>query len=454
MAISINDAGQVGAPLGFWGKEHLDPKTSVQYVTDLESLNDYLPNYSLVIVEEGEEEGTIWQLQPDGSWNQLSITGNAAMLDDEVISTDNTYSSSKIDNTYAKIVDVYDKTTADTTFGTLTQQESNTNQILQLESKVDSIGDAVQYKGNVGTYGELLLLEDVQNGSLYIVDSDETMTDYDPFPSTKYIWDGTNSTWIFNGVQEISMRNFSTHPINLGSTDENGIYHTEVTGTLSLDNISFDDFDAENVSYINGSFTNVKEALDSLLYKDLAITFSTNSSTTLEKGNVVSNPTFNWSYSKDIIQQVINDEVLNDLTLRTYTYNGNITSNKTITLKANDGTKDFSKSISFAFYNAIYSGCASLTNTIDSDFITGLQSKKLSSNCKADYTVNCGSGEYIYFAIPSSISGYTFWVNGFQGGFHLLADNVNIENIYNATCDYDVWISDNHSLGTTTVTIK
>lgn len=452
MAININDCANTGSSLAYLGKQHLDAKASVQYITDLETLNDYLPNYSMVIVEDGDEAGTVWQLQPDGSWNQLAITGNAAMLDDDVVSTNSTYSSSKIDVTYAKTDNVYDKTTSDEKYGTLTQQESNTAQLQLLESKVNSIGSAVQYKGTVATKGELLLLDDMTAGYMYIVTTDESMIGYDPFPSTNYIYDGTD--WVFNGVQEIIMRDFTLQPINLGSIDENGVRHTEVTGALSLSNVDFTDFDAEEVSYINGEFTNVKQALDSLLYKDLSITFSTSASTTLEKGNVVVNPVFNWTYSKDIVQQNMNGTVL-DRSARTYTHNGNVTTNTTFTLGANDGTKDFSKSVTFSFYNTIYSGYAAEMDTIDSNFVLGLQNKKLSGNCKGDYTINCPTNNYIYIAIPSNIaSGIVFYCGGFEGGFSLVADNVNIENIYNSTCDYDIYRSDNHSLGQTTITIK
>ena len=292
-------------------------------------------------------------MQPneEDCWVELDVHGGSAFLDDSNISEGSTYSSSKIDSTYARKDNVYDKITSDGKYGTLAQQESNTTQLSQLDAKVNSLSSAIIYKGNVATYGELLLLENVTAGSLYIVEADESLG-YETFPSTKYIY-SEDGQWIFNGIQEVSMRDFTTQPINLGSTDENGVHHTEITGTLPLSNIHFTDFDAEDVSYVNGNFTNVKEALDSLLYKDLVITLSTNASTTLENGNVVTNPVFNWTYSKNIVQQIINDEVLDDLTLRTYTYNGNITSNKTITLKANDGTKDFSKSVSFNFYNAI-----------------------------------------------------------------------------------------------------
>ena len=452
MAISINDSAQVGSSLGLKARAPLDPKTSVQYITDLDALAEYLYPYAMVTVEDGDEAGTIWQYQPDGSFIQLNITAGGAYLDDEVVSDEATFSSSKIDSTYAKIDNVYDKITSDGRYGTLTQQESNTTQLQVLENKVNSIGSAVQYKGSVATKGELLLIEDMVAGHMYIVNSDESMSGYDPFPSTSYIYDGIQ--WIFNGVQEITTRNFILQPINLGSIDENGVRHTEVTGILPLSNIDFTDFDSEDVSYINGEFTNVKQALDSLLYKDLSITFSTSASTTIERGNVVVDPVFNWRYSKDITQQSINGTVL-DNDVRTYTHSGNITSNTTFTLSANDGTKNFTKSVSFSFYDAIYSGYAPKIDTVDSEFVLGLQNKVLKSSCIGDYTINCPEDNYIYFAIPVALcSNLTFWSGGFCGGVDLVFESQSIENNYNATCDYNIYRTTNGSLGATTITIK
>lgn len=451
MAIDVNSCGMVAAPLNFAGRQHLDPKTSVQSVLELENLRPILPPYSIVIVE---DDGSLWQMQPneEDGWVELDVHGGSAFLDDSNISEGSTYSSSKIDSTYARKDNVYDKITSDGKYGTLTQQESNTTQLSQLNAKVNSLSSAIIYKGNVATYGELLLLENVTAGSLYIVEADESLG-YETFPSTKYIY-SEDGQWIFNGIQEVSMRDFTTQPINLGSTDENGVHHTEITGTLPLSNIDFTDFDSEDVGYINGEFTNVKQALDHLLYVPLTISFITNANTTLERGNVVANPVFTWYYSKDIIQQDIDGEILT-VDARNYTYNGNITNNKTFTLTANDGAKDFSKSVSFSFYDAIYSTSASLADVINSEFITGFKNKKLSNNCKGDYTINCVDGEYIYFAIPSSIANnLVFYCGGFEGGFELVADNVNIENIYNVTCEYDVYRSNNHSLGQTTITIK
>ena len=452
MAISINDSAQVGSSLALKARAPLDPKTSVQYITDLESLAEYLSPYAMVTVEDGDEAGTIWQYQPDGSFMQLNITAGGAYLDDEVVSDEATFSSSKIDSTYAKIDNIYDKTTSDGKYGTLTQQESNTTQLQLLESKVNSIGSAVQYKGSVATKGELLLIDDMIAGHMYIVNSDESMIGYEVFPSTSYIYDGEQ--WVFNGVQELSVRNFTLQPINLGSVDENGVYHTEVSGTLPLSSIDFSDFDAEEVSYINGEFTNVKQALDSLLYKDLSITFSTTASTTLERGSVVIDPVFNWRYSKDITQQSINGNVLeNDV--RTYTHSGNVVSNTTFTLSANDGVKNFTKAVSFTFYDGIYSGYAPAVDSVDSEFVLGLQNKVLKSSCTGDYTINCPENNYIYFAIPVALcSNITFWSGGFCGGVDLVFESQSIENNYNATCDYNIYRTTNGSLGATTITIK
>ena len=98
---------------------------------------------------------------------------------------------------------------------------------------------------------------------------------------------------------------------------------------------------------------------------------------------------------------------------------------------------------------------APFADTFDSEFVTGFKNKKLSNNCKGDYTINCADEEYIYFAIPSSMANnLVFHCGGFEGGFELVADNTSIENIYGSTCDYDIYRSNNHSLGQTTITIK
>ena len=95
----------------------------------------------------------------------------------------------------------------------------------------------------------------------------------------------------------------------------------------------------EKVSYSNPSDTsisNVNAALDKLLYFDLAISLSSNIASTLEKGRVIDNVTFNWTYNKEVVTQKFNG-VLLDNSVRSYNYTTPFNSNKTFTLNANDG---------------------------------------------------------------------------------------------------------------------
>ena len=74
MAIDVNSCGLVASPLNFAGRQHLDPKTSVQSVLELENLRPILPPYSIVIVE---DDGSLWQMQPneEDGWIELDVHG-------------------------------------------------------------------------------------------------------------------------------------------------------------------------------------------------------------------------------------------------------------------------------------------------------------------------------------------------------------------------------------------
>lgn len=207
---------------------------------------------------------------------------------------------------------------------------------------------------------------------------------------------------------------------------------------------------AENVAYLNGDITNVKQALDKLLYSDLSINLSSPTTLTQEKGTVLSNTVLNWTYSKDIVTQTLNSNAL-DVALRTFTDTTSFNTNKTYTVGANDGTKAFTKSISFNFYNGIYYGVAT-ESTYNSAFVVGL-TKKLQSTKGTTFTVNCGVGQYIYYACPVTYSVPSFNVGGFDGGF----SEVSIFDFTNSSGfveSYQLWKSDNSSLGNTTVTVS
>lgn len=222
-----------------------------------------------------------------------------------------------------------------------------------------------------------------------------------------------------------------------------------------LSNILTDDnyLDIDMMPYSTASDSNiltVKDALDKLLYVDLSISLNSNVSTTLEKGRVIDNITFNWNYNKKVVSQIFNNEVLNT-DVRVYNYSSPLSSNKTFTLTANDGTKAFSRNISFNFLNGRYWGVSN-SASYDSDFINGL-SKELSSSRSKTFTVNCGSDQYIYYCIPTSFGTPTFTVGGFSGGFSKVS-TIQFVNVYGHTESYDIYKSTNNNLGNTTVVVS
>ena len=190
--------------------------------------------------------------------------------------------------------------------------------------------------------------------------------------------------------------------------------------------------------------------LDELSYVDLVINLSSNTSTTQEKGKVLSNIVFTWSYNKDITSQSFNGETL-DKEIRTISYHTSFSTNKTFTLNASDSKKSFSKSISFNFLNGRYWGVSNKDN-YDSAFIMSL-SKELSSSRGKTFTVNCGEGQHIYYCIPTSFGTPTFTVGGFSGGFSKV-QNIQFTNGNGHTESYDIWKSTNSNLGNTTVTVS
>ena len=203
---------------------------------------------------------------------------------------------------------------------------------------------------------------------------------------------------------------------------------------------------------ISETITNYKTALDYLLYYDLTISLYCNQPTNLEVGESLNSITFTWNYNKDGISfQSFDGENIRDLSIREYTYNTPLSTDKTFTLKASDERKTFSKSISFNFKYGRYWG-VNASETLSGSDISSLN-KELSNGRGKTFTVFCGEGLYIYYCYPMSWGAATFSVGGFVGGFELVG-TVAFTNSKGDTSDYYVYRSTNHSLGDTTVTVS
>ena len=234
-----------------------------------------------------------------------------------------------------------------------------------------------------------------------------------------------------------------------------------ITKKISIDTLinttvqGFEEYIDNKMRYTNPiseTITDYKTALDYLLYYDLTISLSCNQPTNLEVGESLNSITFTWSYNKDGISfQSFNSENIRDLSIREYTYNIPLSTNKTFTLMATDERKTFSKSISFNFKHGRYWGVNAKEILNNSDIAS--LNKELSNGRGKTFTVSCGEGLYIYYCYPMSWGAATFSVGGFVGGFELV-DTVSFSNSHDYASDYYVYRSTNHSLGNTTVTVS
>lgn len=340
---------------------------------------------------------------------------------------------------------------------TITENADNTDKIYKLDiTTADSTFTTPNLKGADGQGGtggdssvtltqeeyEALTEEEKLNGLYYIYD-------------TKRIYK--------NGVQY-----GASEPISLtmaeykalkeaGAIDEQQEYLVEADGEGGSGSGT-----AENITYTNENFPqydNVDLALDALFnkvyyVKPICSLSASPSGGTFEMGTTISAPiTFTWTTNKDIKNQTLTGCTLADESVRTATYNTNVTSDKTFTLSVSDGENSASSSVSYKFLNNVFWGSASTVETYDSIFISTLSNKKLASAVKGTYSFNIASGEYGFWAVPSNMTISSVWI----GGFEVTVDDLGIISYTNAqgyTRDYRIYKTGKSGLGTISAEIK
>lgn len=211
---------------------------------------------------------------------------------------------------------------------------------------------------------------------------------------------------------------------------------------------------ATEVTYGNYGHATVGEALDSLLYKAIAINSFSHNAGTKEMGSAVTSVTLSWSTNKTPTKLTLDGEAI-EVALTSKALTGlSITANKTFTLVATDEKgATASKTTSISFLNGLYYGVGSVdASGITDSFIQGL-TKSLTSSKAKTFTVAPATGEYIYYAIPTRFGTPTFYVGGFEGGFEKLT-TVQYTNASGYAESYDVYRSTNAGLGSTEVVVK
>ena len=206
---------------------------------------------------------------------------------------------------------------------------------------------------------------------------------------------------------------------------------------------------ADKLNRIEAAIYEHTKQLDELLYKAISITNFSLSKTTAELGEVIKNLKATWTYNKAPISQKFNGITL-DASIRSYDILDEITTNKSFSLSATDGKTTVNRTASINFYNGRYHG-VSAEGSYDSEFVMKL-TKTLTNNRQNTFSVSCGDGQYVYFAIPTRFGTPTFSVGGFSGGF-VKVSTLNFTNKFGYTEPYDIWKSENSNLGKITVVV-
>jgi hypothetical protein len=210
--------------------------------------------------------------------------------------------------------------------------------------------------------------------------------------------------------------------------------------------------DASQIEYINGSITNVQEALDSLLYVTPDITNFTITPSIVEIGTVITNATLNWNLNKTFTSLSINNGVgVITPSLLTLALSGlSLSSNTTYTITGGDGTNTDSASASLNFRSRRWWGTSALDTFTGAD-ILDLQNSELATNRQQTRVIN-GSGNYIWFAFPTSFGIPTYNVNGLPNTA-FTRTTVSHTNAAGNTQDYYVIRTNTVQNGTLTIQI-
>ena len=361
----------------------------------------------------------------------------------------------------------------------------NNTQVEEINSEI-SDGSIVQYIGE--TNSEYI------KGSFYLVNSSKASIEYETVlvEGSRLSIDVKNSSkaldalngketgdyevvcildkgtepekFAFNGeeINTLETFGFSTSGRKILAGDKVILHYTAGACTAKPIGGSSGAGTAETTIYSNDNYpdyTNVELALDALFNKVYYVKPTCSLSAapsggTFEMGTTISAPiTFTWNTNKDITSQTLTDCILENASIRTATYDTNITSDKTFTLSVSDGENSATSSVSYKFLNNIFWGSASIAETYDSVFISALSNKKLTNVIKGTYSFNIASGEYGFWAVPSNMTISSIWI----GGFEVTVDDLGTVSYTNAqgyTRDYKLYKTGKASLGAISAEIK
>lgn len=213
------------------------------------------------------------------------------------------------------------------------------------------------------------------------------------------------------------------------------------------------DGEAADAKVTGDAIAEINSKIADLMYEPISITSFTNNVGTVEIGSTVTNVTLSWKTSKTPTALTLDGASIDTSLTSTSSSNMSIATDKTWTLVATDERDATStKTTKITFLNGVYYGVVDNGTTINNEAIIGL-TKKLQSTKSITFTTTANDGQYIVYALPADYGTPAFNVGGFDGGFSLKS-TFDFTNASGHTESYCVWISDNTSLGATTVKVS
>lgn len=197
----------------------------------------------------------------------------------------------------------------------------------------------------------------------------------------------------------------------------------------------------------------LKKQVADLMYDPIAINSFALSVTKAEMGSTVNSLTATWSLNKEPVSQTLDGTVVAaDKRSATLSSLG-LTASKTFTLDVTDERAETAtKTATLSFMNGVYYGVLEDGAAITSAAINAL-TKNLQTSKSITFTANAGKTQRVAYALPARYGTPSFKVGGFDGGFNL-AETINFTNASGYAESYNVWLSDNTGLGSTTVVVS
>ncbi len=203
---------------------------------------------------------------------------------------------------------------------------------------------------------------------------------------------------------------------------------------------------AEDIPYEVEGYDDIKtvlDALNKLLYVAPKITsFTLKQSGIYEKGSVVKQLDFSWSYNKPTIKQQKLNNVPIPPEIRKAATTKDIKSNTTFTLWASDGTNAVTSSTSIQFKEYIYYGVQDSGGTI--------LSKRKINGSKLSVTTN--EGQHVWLFIPKSTGFTKIWFETFDSTSDFIQTPTKFHTDTGIDVDGIMYVSKHPNLNSITLT--